>query len=127
MLQQEFKEMTGLTPTNEEFNDIHQMYMYTDLDKYDFCIDYKKHGKSQILQQLYHQHEILTNDMNMVQKRIHEQCNNLLQIAQTAENPEEIYKIVRQLAGNRYVISYKIENDIQLTSSEKSFILNEIK
>ena len=53
MTQKEFNERTGLTPTIEEFNNIHKVYMACPtLDKDEFCREYKKHGMSRIIDQL---------------------------------------------------------------------------
>ena len=37
MTQKEFTDRTGYTPQDDEFIQIHEMYMSTDLDKDDFC------------------------------------------------------------------------------------------
>lgn len=53
MLQHEFESLIGERITEREFNEeINPMYMYTDLDKKDFCEDWMKHHGSVILKQL---------------------------------------------------------------------------
>lgn len=53
MLQHEFESLIGESITEREFNEeINPMYMYTDLNKEDFCKDWMKHHGSVILKQL---------------------------------------------------------------------------
>lgn len=44
MTQQEFMERTGITPTAEDFDYIHAVYLNTSMNKDEFCKDFKKHG-----------------------------------------------------------------------------------
>ena len=53
MTQKEFEDRTGLKPTPEEFNYIHALYMNTDMDKDEFCNDFKKHGASSIMKEVH--------------------------------------------------------------------------
>ena len=53
MTQKEFEERTGLTPTVEEFDYIHAVYMNTSMDKNEFCKDFKKHGDSKIIREVH--------------------------------------------------------------------------
>ena len=53
MLQHEFESLIGASIDEREFNEvINPMYMYTDLDKEDFCSDWMTHCGSLILKQL---------------------------------------------------------------------------
>lgn len=53
MLKHEFESLIGESITEREFNEeINPMYMYTDLDKEDFCSDWMTHCGSLILKQL---------------------------------------------------------------------------
>lgn len=42
MTQQEFMERTGITPTAEDFDYIHAVYLNTSMNKDEFCKDFKK-------------------------------------------------------------------------------------
>lgn len=50
---QEFTDRTGLMPTEMEFQHIHDIYMQTNLNKDVFCKEFKKHGKSEIIEELW--------------------------------------------------------------------------
>lgn len=67
MLQHEFESLIGASIDEREFNEvINPMYMYTDLDKEDFCSDWMTHCGSLILKQL-------TDAVNARDKKIEEQ------------------------------------------------------
>ena len=53
MTQKEFTERTGITPTPEQFDYIHAVYMNTSMDKDQFCEEFKKHGESEILKDVH--------------------------------------------------------------------------
>lgn len=54
MNKQEFIDRTGLTPTDEEYVTIEDIYMAAkDMDKDAFCREYKKHGHSMLIESLY--------------------------------------------------------------------------
>lgn len=51
MLQKEFFERTGINLTEQEFNQVHAIYMQAgdNVDKDQFCADWKKHHDSNLL------------------------------------------------------------------------------
>ena len=53
MTQQEFTELTGITPTAGDFDYIHAVYLNTSMDKDEFCKDFKKHGESRIIRDVH--------------------------------------------------------------------------
>ena len=53
MTQQEFMERTGITPTAEDFDYIHAVYLNTSMNKDEFCKDFKKHGDSLIIRDVH--------------------------------------------------------------------------
>ena len=53
MTQQEFMERTGITPTAEDFDYIHAVYLNTSMNKDEFCKDFKKHGDSRIIRDVH--------------------------------------------------------------------------
>ena len=54
MTQKEFEDRTGLTPTTEEFSFINDLYMECPtLDKNEFCKEFKMHGASSIITELW--------------------------------------------------------------------------
>ena len=56
MTKQEFAELTGINPTEEEFDKIHELYMATgaEMDKQSFCAAYKSCKDMTLVNALYH-------------------------------------------------------------------------
>ena len=56
MTKQEFTELTGINPTEEEFDKIHELYMATgaEMDKQSFCAAYKSCKDMTLVNALYH-------------------------------------------------------------------------
>ena len=56
MTKQEFTELTGINPTEEEFDKIHELYMATgaEMDKQSFCAAYKSCKDMTLINALYH-------------------------------------------------------------------------
>lgn len=46
-------ERTGITPTAEDFDYIHAVYLNTSMNKDEFCKDFKKHGDSRIIRDVH--------------------------------------------------------------------------
>ena len=60
MTQQEFEDRTGKTVTSEEYARIEAMYMAAgNMDKDQFCTEYKKHGSSAIVAEYYRRITVL--------------------------------------------------------------------
>lgn len=132
MTQEEFKERTGLDVSASEFSTIHQMYMYTELDKDSFCGEYVKHGKSDIVQQL----------MTELDKTIYEKgrANAALRqattLAQTTAEmlirksveclDNEMYDTAINLVGMEACVAYKLKEDIELTEADRNFLIQVI-
>ena len=58
MLKEEFKALTGMNPSEEEYKDIEDMYVDCgNMDKDEFCKDFAKHGSSTILSTYYRQYQ----------------------------------------------------------------------
>lgn len=132
MTQEEFNERTGLDVSASEFSTIHQMYMYTELDKDSFCDEYVKHGKSDIVLQL----------MNELDKTIYEKgrANAALRqattLAQTTAEmlirksveclDNEMYDTAINLIGMEACVAYKLKEDIELTEADRNFLIQVI-
>ena len=56
MTKQEFTELTGINPTEDEFDKIHDLYMATgaEMDKQSFCAAYKSCKDMTLINALYH-------------------------------------------------------------------------
>lgn len=134
MLLHEFEELMGNSCTEEIFNTvINPMYMMTDLDKKDFCDDYKLHGHSRILAEVT-AHAIakergIANTLKMhdeyVEKTERDKvltAEKLLFIADECDC-SDAYEVAVALAGQAYCTSFKVRKDLELNKQDKEYIL----
>lgn len=136
MTQQEFSERTGLTPTELEFQYVHDIYMQTNLNKDIFCKDYKKHGNSEIMEELYGKleaknrafDELFTlhdNFKNEKFKQDLELARFLLGKSATYNDPD-FEREALQLVSRSTAILIKIKEGYQLTDDDFAYIANNL-
>lgn len=121
MTLQEFKGLTGLTPSDEEFNYIHALYMNTSLDKDEFCEDFKKHGASLILKDI---HSVATNSKLCYEHyhaKVIELAYFLIGKACAYEDPD-LYEEATRLIGQKEATLYKLKMALPLWEEDKIFI-----
>lgn len=111
MEQEYFKKYARYDLTSEEFAEVQQMADLTDLNYFDFCMDYRRHGQSKILNQIFAQY-------NDLKDNVYRQAVNLLHIAQTAENPEIICQIACNLTNWSFVVKHRIDRGLRFTEKE---------
>lgn len=90
MMKSEFIERVGFEPTGAEYADIEAEYMGTDVDKDQFCKEWKKNGGVQRLMRLRaKQIEELEHKLAMVEKQYEEMdarhCREFIQMKESYE------------------------------------------
>lgn len=118
MTLQEFKERTGLNPTQQEFDYIHTLYMETSMEKDDFCRDYKKHGESRIIRDVYARAVKYLLDVE-VQKSAAE----MLIGKACAYDDTDLYRQAVELVGIKRVIELKIKLNLPLWDEDKAYLI----
>lgn len=138
MTQQEFTNRTGLTPTTEEFATIHRIYMAcATLDKDEFCRDYKKHGMSSIIANLFvaviaeerktdAHYERLTNLEQATYNRNLEMAEFLLGKAAAYDDADFEAKAI-ELIPRSTAILIKAKNSYPMTADDLAYIANNLK
>lgn len=137
MTQQEFTDRTGLTPTEMEFQYVHDIYMQTNLNKDMFCRDYKKHGKSEIVEELYGKleaknrafDELFTrhdNFKNEKYKQELELARFLFSKAATYNDVDFEHEALKLVSRNTAIL-IKIKEGYQLTDDDFAYIANNLK
>lgn len=126
MLREEFETRMGNTVTPEAYEDIEDLYISTgDMDKDTFCDDYKIHGYSKILAEIWKRYKI-TRDALKVYKKEHQAAAEMLVKISNDYDIVEAEDFARTMINDRGVIRYKLEHGLGLTSEEKEFILEKI-
>lgn len=137
MTLQEFTERTLLTPSEEEFKWIHDLYMNTDLDKDHFCKDFKKHGASHIVNELFlkiqamgnqvdgiwHDYERKETELVKVQVRDERIGEEILRKAYIYQD-NELMDLARELLGRAECVRYAIEKGLAIwDDDDKEYVL----
>lgn len=148
MLQHEFESLIGESITEREFNEeINPMYMYTDLNKEDFCKDWMKHHGSVILKQLTdavnardrkndEQKAIIDGQLQALEhlnRRLEKQKDDLdMAVAKVLARmsvEQEIREYGRQainLVGRSNFIKIKLEGGMKLYNDDYEYLIETI-
>ena len=126
MTQKEFEDRTGLTPTPEEFNYIHAVYMNTAMDKDEFCKDFKKHGASSIMKEV---HAVAVNfKLRLEEKNI--ETSDLVDFLigkACAYDDSDFYKQAKRLVGQKEVTLRKLRMSLPLWEEDIEYINENLK
>jgi hypothetical protein len=122
MTLQEFKQRTGLNPTEQEFDYIHALYMETPMDKDAFCSEFKKYGKSQLLNDV---HVVAVNHSIEVKRQARILCEiaEILIGKACAYDDTDLYRKAVELVGINRVIEMKIKLNLPLWDEDKAYLI----
>lgn len=128
MTQKEFTERTGITPTPEQFDYIHAVYMNTSIsmDKDQFCEDFKKHGESEILKDVHVRAVNYELQCKQKQDVIENIADYLITKACDYDSSEFYFKAV-SLIGQRNVVLRKMELGLPFNTEDHTYIANNLK
>ena len=133
MTQQEFTQRTGIEVETMQYAAIEQVYMYTELDKDDFCADYKKHGDSVIISHLVNELDKTTCERGCAHASLKEYKALMQDIAEMLiykadeHMDEELYNAAINIIGVEECIKHKLINGLELTKEDKEYILKVLK
>jgi hypothetical protein len=133
MNHQEFIERTGLTSTIEEYQTIEAVYMAAgEMNKDEFCKEYKKCGDSHLVAELFRaictlkgQYEERCNEIEDLHEQKNAMVDFLIDRAQ-AFSDKELLEKASEMAGQKEVIRRRIVKGYNLWSYETEWMLNNI-
>lgn len=149
MTKQEFTELTGINPTEEEFDKIHDLYMATgaEMDKQSFCAAYKSCKDMTLVNALYHSLAFSINRLKEERDRIKKErkedrkkledlwekmdlaVDGVLGVAEKTVN-ENHAKFLRSIAvtldGEFNVCMIKLIKGYAMSKEEREFFYDEI-
>lgn len=135
MTQKEFEERTGLKLSACEFESVHSIYMAAGdgMDKEVFCKEWKRHGESKLLaniwRELRRQEQVVEGKTiviaNMQQEK-EELVDFLLERAQKFGDEELLLKAI-DMVGHAEVIRRKLAADMPLWERDREYIKNNLK
>lgn len=134
MLQKEFFELTNIELTTEEFEAVHAMYNSCgNLDKREFCADYKEHKGSVILNQFYEQYcrneekvKELQIQVNNLKVQISNLGRSMIDAAESTKSTGQRDAAI-QLMGFKTYLMHKFACGYNLWDEDKYDIIGLIK
>ena len=149
MTKQEFTELTGINPTEEEFDKIHDLYMLTgaEMDKDSFCAAYMSCKDMTLINALYHNLLFSTSrlkeERDSIEKELKEDRKKLedlwekmdfavdgvLEVAEKTVNEnhaEFLRSIAVALDGEFNVCMIKLIKGYAMSKEEREFFYDEI-
>ena len=126
MTQKEFEERTGITPTTEEFDYIHAVYMNTSMNKDEFCKEWKKYRDSRIIRDVHVR--VLNYQMKCKRQEstINELADFLIGKAHAYDDTDFRNEAVR-LVGEAEVVKRTIELGLPLWDEDRKIVLSIIE
>lgn len=148
MTKQEFTELTGINPTEEEFDRIHELYMATgaEMDKQSFCAAYKSCKDMTLVNALYHSLAFSINRLKEERDRIKKEWKedrkkledlwekadeavfNILKISEEA--PDDDHAILNStavsLVGKFDVCMAKLDRGYVMDAEEREYFYDKI-
>lgn len=105
MLQKEFFERTGINLTEQEFDQVHAIYMQAgdNVDKDQFCADWKKHHDSMLLHIFYNKAYRMKDKLDQKRNEIHELAIYILEQAEICSAPTLREKAIQMLGIETYL------------------------
>ncbi len=127
MLREEFENRMGNTVTPEAWDDIVDLYAHLhDIEDWDaFAEDYKLHGTSKILANLWKRLKD-TLDVLQIYKREHQEAAELLIKLHADFGIQEAYDMAESMIYMKGIIRYKMENGKELTDREREYIISKL-
>lgn len=127
MTQKEFFDRTSIELTEDQYKQVEQMYLEAgNMDKDEFCKDYKKHHESTLLATYFRQAENLKNKLDNMRDERSSLVDFLLERAQCFGDIELLNKAI-ELVGHDKVIKRKIRLGMPLWDEDKEYIVENIK
>lgn len=148
MTKQEFTELTGINPTEEEFDRIHELYMATgaEMDKQSFCAAYKSCKDMTLVNALYRSLAFSINRLKEERDRIEKERKedrkkledlwektdeavfNILEMSEDA--PDEDHAILNSIAvslvGKFDVCMAKLDRGYVMDAEEREYFYDKI-
>lgn len=120
----EFTQRTGIELTNEQYQRVEDLYLNAgNMDKDEFCKDYKKHGESVILNTYFKQSEEQRNRLDTYREKQITMAHFLIKKSMVGGDKDMIQMAI-SLIGEQKYIQHKLEKGYNLFESDKELIIS---
>lgn len=120
----EFTQRTGIELTDEQYQRVEIMYLNAgNMDKDEFCEDYKKHSDSVILNTYFDQSEKLRNELDAYREKQINMAYFLIKKSMVGGDKDMVQMAI-SLIGEQKYIQHKLERGYNLFESDKELIIS---
>ena len=127
MQKQEFTQRTGIELTDAEYKEVELMYLEAgNMEKDEFCKDYKKHKESTLLATFYRQSNNLKDKLDVMREERSQVIDFLLERAQKFGDIELLNQAIK-MVGHKAVIQRKIKMGLPLWDYDMEYISENIQ
>ena len=119
----EFTSKTGIELTDEQYKRVEELYLNAgNIDKDEFCEDYKKHADSVILNTYFDQSEKLRSELSTYREKLVTLAHFLIKKSM-AGGDKDMIQMAISLIGEQKYIQHKLEKGCNLFESDKELII----
>lgn len=124
MQKQEFIDLTGLNPTDEEYYTIEQMYILAgDMDKETFCKNYVKIKDNELLMTLYFELKRYRDSSFDAKESLKESAQ--LMVKEGYEwDVQSLREQGRKVLGDKEYVKYILSSDIEMSDEDKKLTIS---
>ena len=128
MTREEFEARMGNTVTEEAWEAIRELYYNcTDIDNWDtFADDYKLHGTSKVLANIWSRFQLKMQVERIQESRLKLAAETLIDSDPKCED-NTLYDLACELAGQQYVVLFKINQSRMLCDKDREYINDNLK
>ena len=127
MQKQEFTQRTKIELTDEEFKGVELMYLEAgNMDKDEFCKDYKKHKDSTLLATFYRQSNNLKEKLDVMREERSQIVDFLLNISERYPD-KDLHNWAIKLVGHKNVIKRKLDGGLTLWDVDREYIKDNLQ
>lgn len=120
----EFTQRTGIELTDEQYQRIEGIYLNAgDIDKDEFCKDYKKHADSVLLNIYFDQSEKLRDKLDDLRDQRTKTAFFLIKKSMVGGDQDMINMAISLIGEKRY-IQHKLEKSYNLLKSDEELIIS---
>jgi hypothetical protein len=120
----EFTQRTGIELTDEQYQRVEIMYLNAgNMDKDEFCEDYKKYSDSVILNTYFDQSEKLRNKLDAYREQQINMAYFLIKKSMVGGDKDMVQMAI-SLIGEQKYIQHKLERGYNLFESDKELIIS---
>lgn len=119
----EFEQRTGIELTDEQYQRVEDLYLNAgNMDKDEFCKDYKKHGESVILNTYFKQSEEQRNRLDTYREKQITMAHFLIKKSMVGGDKDMVQMAI-SLIGEQKYIQHKLEKGYNLFETDKELII----